>query len=523
MRGWFRLALAAFILVSVLAATVSCRPADSRDTGVVATVEQTVTPTSRASASPTPVPLTPTPTEAASTAEIEFARAQADFGENDRPILRGLRAAPLLPANVELPPLAEWQVRLVPTNARLRLAQNTLFPDASLGNPAGGVTTYLVYGYTRGEDLGKSVLNMPVFGAVTQEVIVTARVYVEVDGQAYLVEETLGIGGAGEDSIADLVPAAVEPSLILGELATTVESVLEQIIDAATGGSPADDVTDSDALGLLEMASGSPHWPDRTRAVGNLPYTRMPVGSAALLVKRLDDSESRVQEAAWRVLEDLAEDHEQVVVDALVQGLGHWFQPVRDGIAFRFEAAYPTMAGPARDGTVSSLTRMLEESDWQTRALGAWGLGEMGERAAAAGPNLAAALADESPWVRRAAASALGQIGDTVEGAVGPALAARFSDQNEVIEVREAAAYALGRLGPRASDYLSVFVEALGDEDDRVRASAVRRLVPLGAPDSEALIVKALDDLSPRVRGAASYSMALLDPTDDVIGPRSDG
>ena len=112
---------------------------------------------------------------------------------------------------------------------------------------------------------------------------------------------------------------------------------------------------------------------------------------------------------------------------------------------------------------------------------------------------LIAALKDENSDVRKAAAEALGKIGDA--RAVEPLIAAlkdRYSD------VRQAASEALGKIGAPAVEPL---IAALKDKD--VRASATEALVKIGAPAVEPLIA-ALKDENKNVRQAAAAMLVRL-------------
>lgn len=98
--------------------------------------------------------------------------------------------------------------------------------------------------------------------------------------------------------------------------------------------------------------------------------------------------------------------------------------------------------------TIPALTAALKQPDWQQRAIAAYLLGQLGPEAAVAVPALTGgveavgALQDEHPVVRFAAAKALGQIG--AAAAVDP------------------------------------LVNALGDSDESVRASAIVALLQVG-------------------------------------------
>ncbi len=69
--------------------------------------------------------------------------------------------------------------------------------------------------------------------------------------------------------------------------------------------------------------------------------------------------------------------------------------------------------GAPREGRVAKLLRQLESPRAVNRAHAAYWLGELGTDATAAVPGLITHLSDNDKWVRRAAAKALGKIGDS--------------------------------------------------------------------------------------------------------------
>jgi len=121
-------------------------------------------------------------------------------------------------------------------------------------------------------------------------------------------------------------------------------------------------------------------------------------------------------------------------------------------------------------------------------------------------PALIQALGDSDSAVRRAAAEALGAIGDLQ---AVPALIQALGDWRSE-NVRCAAAEALGKLGdPQA---VPAFIKALGDSDRAVRRAAAEALVKIGTPAVPAFI-KALGDSDRAVRRAAAEALgAIGDP-----------
>jgi HEAT repeat protein len=144
-------------------------------------------------------------------------------------------------------------------------------------------------------------------------------------------------------------------------------------------------------------------------------------------------------------------------------------------------AALAAESGHAKamwEGLEPYLRQVLKDEDWRIRRAAAEALGQIGDPQAT--PALIQALRDEDFWVRRAAAEALGQIGDPQ---ATPALAQALRD--EMWLVRLAAAEALGQIGdPQATPAL---IQALQDEDSDVRRAAARALRKIDAKDTRAI------------------------------------
>jgi hypothetical protein len=122
------------------------------------------------------------------------------------------------------------------------------------------------------------------------------------------------------------------------------------------------------------------------------------------------------------------------------------------------------------------------------------------------GPQvLIQALEDESVWVRRSAAYALGEIGP--EDGVIPALIQALWDEERLVS--GAASRALGDIGPEA---VPALIQALGDEDGRVREVAARALGWIGPEAREAIpaLIQALEDEEWWVRVAAARALGAI-------------
>jgi len=125
--------------------------------------------------------------------------------------------------------------------------------------------------------------------------------------------------------------------------------------------------------------------------------------------------------------------------------------------------------------------------------------------------NNVAALGNEDSWLRRAAARALGELGD--RRAVQP-LSRALEDLSYT--VRQGAAYALGRLAD--ADSVDPLAAALEDSIAVVRLAAARALGRVGGPAVVSALAKALKDDWHDVRASATRSLGAIGTT-DVLGP----
>ena len=119
-------------------------------------------------------------------------------------------------------------------------------------------------------------------------------------------------------------------------------------------------------------------------------------------------------------------------------------------------------------------------------------------------PLLIIALGDKDSdmRVREAAAEALGKIGPEEV----PALIKALGDENSY--VRSAAAGALGKTGPEA---VPALIKALGDENSYVRSAAAEALGKIG-PEAVPALIRALGDEDSSVRWRAAYTLGEIGP-----------
>lgn len=95
-------------------------------------------------------------------------------------------------------------------------------------------------------------------------------------------------------------------------------------------------------------------------------------------------------------------------------------------------------------------------------------MGNLGQAAAKAIPDLAALLQDNQAWVRQAAAEVLGVIRAT---SAIPALTDALRDEDAT--VRRNAALALAQMGPAAARAIPALTAALDDKDEDVSKAAI--------------------------------------------------
>ena len=165
---------------------------------------------------------------------------------------------------------------------------------------------------------------------------------------------------------------------------------------------------------------------------------------------------------------------------------------------FGLAVAFLCLAVSAQAADVNDLTDKLKDKDTDARRAAAQALAEMGAGAKPAVAALTKSLKDNDLFVRRFSAQALGEIGPDAQSAV-PNLSAILRDGKEKKEVQEAAAVALGKIGPAGINALTA---ALKDhnKDTSVRRSAVLGLSKMG-PDAKSAISALISELSADPKG----------------------
>lgn len=154
--------------------------------------------------------------------------------------------------------------------------------------------------------------------------------------------------------------------------------------------------------------------------------------------------------------------------------------------------------------SVPALAAGISDPDVRARRAAIDALENLGEEATPAGPALLQALADPDPFVRWSAARTLGRLRGVDAGKVVGGLRPLLGDRD--LDVRLAAAGALGRRGPGAADAVPALTRAAATGDPVLRVAAIEALGAIGAAAKSALpvLAESLSASDARVRKAAA-------------------
>lgn len=459
--------------------------------------------------SQTPLP-SPTPTPPPLPAPEQTA---LQFEQSIVPLLDRRGQLPQAPTGLDLPPLEEMQVVLVPATQHLYYIQSVLYPESLPEVAAGEGVLYLIYSYSRGENL-RSVFSPLPFAPTTQEVKVQLQRVVEIDGQVYIYEEANGVGGEGTQDERELVTQALDDlnlAVFLGAHSTAIRDQLESIIGSATGIILSEQISQTRQVALLERALESGNWSDRAKAatfLGNLgAIDSLPALIAALRFQGASD-QSRLLETINKLKPGTIdpEQHENPAYLAGALASPEWVTRATAAMLLGTQAS-------KSDPDIPRLQALLADSQAEVRAAAVWALGQCRSKAASAVPALIMALGDEQATVRENAAVALWLI-QGEPGQVVPALVGSLHDRDP--QVRAAAAWAMEEYGPAAAEEAVPSLEqALGDDFSEVRRAAARSLGVIG-PQAMAALPRLLEtiaaDVSSAVRIAALQAVPLIAP-----------
>jgi HEAT repeat protein len=203
----------------------------------------------------------------------------------------------------------------------------------------------------------------------------------------------------------------------------------------------------------------------------------------AALVMALADPEPLVR---WQAVEALAAQEAGRVFPTLVAALA-------DPEPLRRVAAAEALGRMGGEAAALILSRYVGDPVSHVRAAVAGALGQTCDLTCV--PVLRPLLADPDPDVRRAVAGALGRIGDP---AAAGALAEALSREGQPLLVRRALAAALAR-APHP-DTQPVLLAALADPDPQVRGYAAQALGQIGNEAAYAALAAIQADESPLLR-----------------------
>jgi HEAT repeat protein len=189
-------------------------------------------------------------------------------------------------------------------------------------------------------------------------------------------------------------------------------------------------------------------------------------GSYLPFLEAIDDSDPYRRELGYRGLRAVGA-KAQGAVDKLAAYLSHPDEPSRRGAS----SVLASLGSPG----LEPLRRGLRHDVGDVRASAAWGLGEMGPKAAAAVPDLLDRMEDPDPRVRNESARSLGRIDPERPEVVAALLAGLRSEA----ATREGSLEALSR-GGRAS--AAAVAPLLDDPDPRLARCAADILLSVGPP-----------------------------------------
>ena len=163
--------------------------------------------------------------------------------------------------------------------------------------------------------------------------------------------------------------------------------------------------------------------------------------------------------------------------------------------------------------SVAEWTAQLHGTDSNARVEAILALGDLGGEAKSALPEMLALLKDGAADVRFFGGMALGRVWD----AAVPAVTELLHDTNGL--VRAAAAQALGRIGPDASQSAPELKPLIQDKDAAVRTEAVRALGRIGKETSVPMLIELLRSNITDVREAAFDALGEMGPASKAALP----
>lgn len=253
-------------------------------------------------------------------------------------------------------------------------------------------------------------------------------------------------------------------------------------------------------------------------------------GAAGALAVAGSDPDEEVRLRAYEALDQMGNARErllrrqnsipQLEPKPVVEGGGE-----RGGEAVRASAQIPE--DPLLKGLEQSLPTLIQglsDKAAMIRLAAAAGLEMMGPNAAAAVPALVQAAGDENLFVRWASARAIGAVGADKLPEKDTALAVKkLSDlllDDADLDVRAAAAFALGRYGPEARDAMPALAQTVSSREFRfrepeLRIAAIRSIEEIGTgavKQGVPALAEALSAPDVRVRRSAAEALNRFGP-----------
>lgn len=244
------------------------------------------------------------------------------------------------------------------------------------------------------------------------------------------------------------------------------DDVVDGLVEIGPAGVPALLEAWKDCLPMItNMSGGLPTMPDVIESA----FLRMGVSTRPPLIAELDDEDPAVRVAACYFLGLVGRFDgplSSVAEEAILRALTDEDKCVRSAAAYALG-----LSSPSADKAVPALRAALDDEALAVRHEAAWALNQHGWEVAAAAETLGRDLKDERSAVWRIfSARELGHFDAETPGVV-PALIEALKDEDE--RVRQAVAEALGEMGPAARTALPALKESLADVDDEMVRGAM--------------------------------------------------
>jgi len=197
---------------------------------------------------------------------------------------------------------------------------------------------------------------------------------------------------------------------------------------------------------------------------------------------------------------------DQVVILALTRRLDHEDLEVRN-----CSAGALGRLGPASEPAIPALLKLLGDVEGRSRSAAVYALGATGTQADAVVRALVAALEDLDEKVRFSATGALMHVAPSNQEAVN-ALTRDLQDEDPAI--RGNSAFALGMIGPPANSAIPQLKTSLTDHEPIGRGFVVEGLPDVSRPTVSAAAAWALGRIAPDASDTLSLIFTLLDGED---------